>query len=159
MAPSADFDVPAVLRAARRLVRLSQRELAERAQVPLTTLARLESGATRNPSLLTLQRLLAAATCRLLVVTEAGVPLFAHPDESSRDDAGRHYPAHLDLRPTPGPYDFLNEEGWWGWSRTRFWRPDARIPFLTFIRLRNGYYNRALDPRTGEAAEPPRPDH
>lgn len=155
----ADFDAAAVVRAARRLVRLNQRELAERAEVPLTTLARLESGATRNPTVLTLVRLLAAARCRLLVVTESGVPLFAHPDEGLRDDGGRHYPAHLDLRPTPGPYDFLDDEGWWGWSRNKFWRPNARIPFLTFIRVRNGYYNRPLDPRTGRPAEPGSADH
>lgn len=55
-----------LLRTARRRRSLSQRELAERAGVPQSVVARAESEG-HNPSLRTLERLLAAAEHRLAV--------------------------------------------------------------------------------------------
>ena len=55
-----------VLRLARARAGLSQRELAEAAQVPQSTIARIESG-TRQPSLPLLARILAAVDLELRI--------------------------------------------------------------------------------------------
>ena len=55
-----------VLRIARARARLSQRELAEAAHVPQSTIARIESG-TRQPSLPVLARVLAAIDLELRI--------------------------------------------------------------------------------------------
>lgn len=55
-----------VLRIARARVGLSQRELAEAARVPQSTIARIESG-TRQPSLPLLARILAAVDLELRI--------------------------------------------------------------------------------------------
>lgn len=59
-----------LLRLARHQRRWSQRQLADAAGVPVSTVARIESGA-RQPSLVTISRLLAAAELELRVRVEA----------------------------------------------------------------------------------------
>jgi transcriptional regulator with XRE-family HTH domain len=59
-----------LLRLARQRRSWSQRQLAEAAGVPVSTVARIESGA-RQPSLVTISRLLAAADVELRVRLEA----------------------------------------------------------------------------------------
>ncbi len=59
-----------LLRLARQQRNWSQRQLADAAGVPVSTVARIESGA-RQPSLVTISRLLAAAELELRVRVEA----------------------------------------------------------------------------------------
>lgn len=102
------FPVAGLLRRARRMVGMSQRDMARRAGVSQATVARAESG-TAHPTLDVLQRLLDAAGLYIAVVDPDGrviQPLEEFP--LARDAAGRRYPAHLDLIIDP-------ERGeWWG---------------------------------------------
>ena len=97
-------DSGAMLRRARRIARVSQRELADRSGVPAATIARIESGATRDPRVGILAAILAGVGFRLELVTAEGVEIAAHPWERDRDFGDRHYPAHLDLHPVNRPY-------------------------------------------------------
>jgi transcriptional regulator with XRE-family HTH domain len=102
------YPAPGLLRRARRIADLSQRELADAAKVSQSTVARIESG-ERAPSLSMMQRLIAPAGLYLVVVDGDGriiVPM--RECEETRDGANRHYPSHLDtiLDPRPGE--------WWG---------------------------------------------
>ena len=132
----ADVKAGPLLRRARRMARLSQRELAARAGVPCTTLARIESGETKDPRVRTLAALLAAADCRLAVIAledDRELPAH-HPWEDQSDYGGRHFPAHLDLWPVRKFYEVPWLGDWWGWySKDRRARDD-RIPRLTFAR-------------------------
>ena len=129
------------LRAARRSADLSQRQLAERAGVSRTVVERIESGETDSPRLGTVLRLLSAAGCplRLQPVDGAERPTGgpSHTPEREdlhlRDRAGRHYPAHLDVRPVAA------FGSWWGdWlylstSAQRIWHLAPRLrPDRTF---------------------------
>lgn len=145
--------VPGLVRKVRRLADLSQRELAQAAQVSPTTVARVERGAL-TPSLGMLLRLLAAARLVLVVADEQGrviQPMRTWDD--TRDGAGRRFPAHLDLILDPRGGD------WWAdiyglarppetFHRDRRWR-DAR-------RRRSQWEVRVKQLRS--APEPPDPD-
>jgi len=100
------MDVPALLRAARRAADLSQRQLAERAGVPASSIGGIESG-RRQVTLGGAERLLGACGWRLVVVDTEGRPV-TPPVDDRRDRGGRQYPAHLDVRET-GPHG-----DWWG---------------------------------------------
>ena len=82
---------------ARRIADLSQRELAQRLGVGPATVGRWECGGTMAVDALT--RVLALAGLRLQVVDEQGdvVPPFG--SDAVRDNAGRRFPAHLDVVP------------------------------------------------------------
>ncbi|MFC3503940.1 GNAT family N-acetyltransferase [Micromonospora krabiensis] len=110
--PAEPLDVGGVLRALRRGADLSQRELADRAGVPQATVARIESGRARYPKLATVERLVRAAGGSLVIgVPDAPTadaeptpspipplsPVTPVPHDDLRDDAGRRYPAHLDV--------------------------------------------------------------
>lgn len=102
------FPIAGLLRQARRLAGLSQREFARRAGVSSGTVGRAESG-DLTPGLGTLLRLLAAAELRLVVTDGAGRvvrPLEEFP--ATRDYGNRRYPAHFDLILDPEPIE------WWG---------------------------------------------
>jgi transcriptional regulator with XRE-family HTH domain len=100
------YPAPGLLRRARRLADLSQRELARVAKVSQPTVARIESG-TRTPSVDLMQRLIAPAGLYLVVVDGEGriVPPMRECEET-RDGANRRYPSHLDtiLDPRPGEW-------------------------------------------------------
>jgi transcriptional regulator with XRE-family HTH domain len=98
------------LRALRRQRDISQRQLAELAGFPVSTVARIESGGITNPRFRTVERLArAAGGATLIGAREQG----AHeqgtrvPHEGRVDGAERHYPAHLDVRVT---YPFVGKD-------------------------------------------------
>jgi transcriptional regulator with XRE-family HTH domain len=102
------YPVPGLLRRARRLADLSQHQLAKRAKVPQSTVARIESGKLA-PSLKLFQRLLDAAGLSLVVVDNEGhVVQPMRESDDTRGGGGRRYPSHLDtiLDPRSGE--------WWG---------------------------------------------
>jgi transcriptional regulator with XRE-family HTH domain len=94
------LDLGAALRILRRRGDLSQRQLAERAGVPASTVARIESGEITNPRIRTVERLARAAGGAVRVGVEPHRPAEPIPHERRTDAAGRHYPAHLDVRVT-----------------------------------------------------------
>ncbi|WP_410810184.1 helix-turn-helix domain-containing protein [Micromonospora sp. 067-2] len=103
-------DLGGVLRALRRRADLSQRELAERAGVPQPTLARIESGRAIDPRLRTVERLVHAAGGEVRIGVPEAVPAISVPTsvphDDMRDQAGRRYPAHLDVWPVHEPRDW-----------------------------------------------------
>ncbi|MFF0467025.1 helix-turn-helix domain-containing protein [Micromonospora zamorensis] len=123
------LDLSQALRALRRRADLSQRELAQRAGVPQPTLARIESGRALDPRFRTVERLVRAAGGQMGI----GVPSAASatiapasatitpasatitptpvPHDDMRDQAGRRYPAHLDVWPVHEPRDWPG--AWW----------------------------------------------
>lgn len=112
-----------LLRRVRRQRDVSQRELADLAGVPTSTIGDLEAGHV-VPLLSTLDRALQAAGYRLDVVdAEDGLATWIVSGIEPRDRAGRRYPPHLDLRsrrPWPGtdelPWTFHLER----WRRDVF---------------------------------------
>ena len=100
------YPIAGLVRRARRIGDLSQRQLANRAKVAPATVGRIEAG-TLVPRLDVLQRLLGAAGLFLVVVDANGhviLPMEDRPD--LRDGAERRYPSHLDtiLDPRPGEW-------------------------------------------------------
>ena len=154
-----DFQIGAMLRVLRRRADLSQRELAHRSGVPQATLARIESGATQNPSFRLLARLVRAADARLTVETlraDPVSPVEVRPVEvrpvevwpagakdgagakdaaEARDRGGRHFPAHLDSRPVRTPSDWWG--AWWTSSVIPAQWPMESLPDTTFDRNRS----------------------
>ncbi|HEU5109158.1 MAG TPA: GNAT family N-acetyltransferase [Micromonosporaceae bacterium] len=128
-----ELDLGATLRALRRRGDLSQRELAARAGVAQSTVARIESGRESNPPFRTAERLIRAAGEALSVAV--GPAVEPVPQEELRDAANRHYPAHLDIDEVTRP------ERWWGawWTLTvaqAHW-PLDEVPPYTYDRARH----------------------
>lgn len=92
-----EFDVPALLRRARRLADLSQRDLAARAGVSPSTVAKAELGA--GASFAMMLRLFAAAGIQLVPHDQDGAAITPMRADPLRDHNGRRYPAHLDPAP------------------------------------------------------------
>jgi transcriptional regulator with XRE-family HTH domain len=130
-----------MLRSARRRARLSQREVAERAGAPHSTVGRIESGQTLHPSMRMMQRLLKATGHYLVAVDRSGVPVGQHPHEDKNDRGGRYYPAHLDVETVNDPGDTFGPVWWWGWYRVAWWPDDPAVPRWTFVRIRNEHVN------------------
>jgi transcriptional regulator with XRE-family HTH domain len=123
-APSGDhanLRVDVLLRAARHVADLSQRELAARAGVDPATVARVESGAIRSPGYRLVQRLLAAAGCQLTAIGPEGAILLPRPYDDELDKGYRLWPAHLEVRP-------VVKEGDWWFGLTR----PANVPLPAF---------------------------
>ncbi len=102
------YPISGLLRRARRIAYLSQRELARRAGVAPSTVARVESGAI-VPTLPAFERMLAVAGLRLVVVDDDGhvvAPMRDIPD--TRHLGGWRYPSHLDVILDPRSGE------WWG---------------------------------------------
>ncbi|XTZ16163.1 helix-turn-helix transcriptional regulator [Micromonospora echinospora] len=100
------WPVAGIVRAARRKVGASQRELARLAGIHHATVGRIEAGRSA-PSLDLLARIIAVGGFRLAVVDESGRVLQPMRDwDGTRDGAGRRYPSHLDtiLDPEPGEW-------------------------------------------------------
>jgi transcriptional regulator with XRE-family HTH domain len=94
------LDVAGYVLRARRRADLSQRELAERLGVSQPTIARLESPAA-TATVDRLETILDLGEMRLAVVDGDGHVVDPFPAGAVRDNAGRRFPAHLDLEP-PG---------------------------------------------------------
>jgi transcriptional regulator with XRE-family HTH domain len=103
------------MRAARRKRRVSQRELADLAGLPRSTVDRIEAGKS-DPRVSTLETLLGAIGFDL-VVCLGGQPLKV---DAARDElvdfAGRRVPPHWEVKPV------TDLDGWWGW-----WRKNPRV--------------------------------
>ncbi len=105
------LDLPALLRAARGMRKVSQRRLAELAGVPRSTVDRIEAGVS-DPRVGTLTALLCAIGYELAICSHPGRLLRVDPDrEALVDYAGRHFPPHWEVEPVRS-YD-----SWWGWWR------------------------------------------
>ncbi|WP_255510897.1 GNAT family N-acetyltransferase [Micromonospora sp. WP24] len=131
------------LRALRRRADLSQRELAERSGVPQATLARIESGRTRDPRFRTVERLVRAARGDLAIGVPAGevLPAPEVPHDEMRDEAGRRYPAHLDVWEVREPRDWPG--AWWAdWYKLPPERYPLPLPPATYERNRRYRDNR-----------------
>jgi len=104
----AGFPFAGLVRRARRIADLSQREMAAAARVAPSTIGKIEAR-TLVPSVMTFMRILAAAGLHFVVVDDKGrivQPMAEWGD--TRDGAERLYPAYLDtiLDPEAGE--------WWG---------------------------------------------
>ena len=103
----AGYPLTGIIRQVRRRADFSQRELARWAHLSPSAVGAIESGRL-TPSVPTLQRLLNAANCQLVIVDANGrlvVPLMVW--DGVADLAGRRFPAHLDTILDP-------EQGeWW----------------------------------------------
>ncbi|MGI5525145.1 helix-turn-helix transcriptional regulator [Micromonospora sp. CA-259024] len=134
----------ATLRDLRRRADLSQRQLAERSGIPKSTLARIEAGRGAGPAFRTVERLVRAVGGELALrlpgvhccaaAVRSPSALAAPDDEAQdepRDEAGRRYPAHLDVRRVLTLKDWPG--AWWAHSYTlpeRLW--PVRVPELTY---------------------------
>ncbi len=98
------IDLPGLLRRVRRTADLSQRELARATEVPCGTIAAAEAG-TRGLDVRVLARLAAVTGLRLALLDAEGREVTPMEGAAVRDEAGRHFPAHLDTR--------HGDEDWW----------------------------------------------
>ncbi|MEV0152837.1 helix-turn-helix transcriptional regulator [Micromonospora sp. NPDC050686] len=100
------FPIAGLVRRARRIAGLGQRQMARFADVAPSTVGRVEAGEL-TPSLRVLERLLGAAGLHLAVVDPDGHVIQPMGDRDDiRDGAGRRYPSHLNtiLDPRPGEW-------------------------------------------------------
>jgi len=95
--PAGGLLAPGMVRRIRRMLDLSQRELAEALGTAQATVARWETGAV-SPDLESVGRMAALAGLRLALVDAAGAPVEQMATDALRDRAGRRFPAHLDGR-------------------------------------------------------------
>ena len=121
------FPADRYVRAARAAADLSQRELAERANVPHYVVGNVE----RTPSLARVSdvaKLLSAAGLTLQVVDADGQVFEPESEDNARlrDRGRRRFHAHLVVRPS--------DEGWWGDGWPMFF---GKVPNYTFDRNRD----------------------
>ena len=108
LATVGSYPVAGLVRRARRIADLSQRQLARRAGLAPSTVGRIESGSL-TPTLAAFQRILACAGLSLVVVDSEGhLVLPIRGVDATTGARGYRYPAHLDtiLDPRSGE--------WWG---------------------------------------------
>jgi glycine hydroxymethyltransferase len=143
-----------LLRQARRLADLSQRELAERAGMRRQVVERIESGEAAEPRLSTMLTLLHAAGCHLALRTGHGPKV--EQRDPPRDRAGRRYPAHLDVRPVTtfgswwGDWPYLSTRAQKVWPKAPRRRPDNTFDLTRWRRderRRGGYAPPMTEPQ------------
>lgn len=93
-----EFDGVGYLLRARRRAQLSQREMAGSIGVAQATLSTYEGGRRKLPEPV-LVAALRVAGLRLVVVDEKGEEVTPFPADAVRDNAGRRFPAHLEVQP------------------------------------------------------------
>lgn len=142
------LDLPGALRALRRRADLSQRELAARSGVPHGTVGNVESGASPNPGLRTVERLVGAAGARLAILDVDGSEPVRLPADDRRDEAERRYPPHVDV--VPVTWQGTGPAAGFGFVRSRRHRDFARRWAAGEWRDRLSYEVRRLLP--GDAA-------
>jgi len=118
-----ETDLPGLLRRIRRTADLSQRELASRLGSSKSAIGRAEAGTAGLDARLLL-RAAELAGLRLVLLDAAGNEVPGMAEDAVRDEAGRRYPAHLDVR--------HGDEDWW-YAVHRYGRP---TPWYTFDRAR-----------------------
>lgn len=91
------FDTAGLVRRARRVADISQRELADLIGLSQATVGRIEVGRPVATDLFV--RILSVAGLRLQVVDAAGRPVGPMRADAVRDRGHRLHPAHLDPRP------------------------------------------------------------
>jgi transcriptional regulator with XRE-family HTH domain len=126
------MDLGAMLRVLRREADLSQRELADLAGLPQSTLSRIEAGTAWDPKFRTIERLVRAAGAALAVdKVDVDVRAVGRVDDEPRDAAGRRYPSHLDLREVNDAGDWA--AAWWThWVRSPRDLWPVPVPDFTF---------------------------
>jgi len=97
-----DAEISGLIRRVRRLVKVSQRELAQVLGVSQSAVAKWETGRT-CPSARMLVRILEVAELGLAAVGASGERVEPMKRVAARDAGGRRYPAHA----------FVWAEGWW----------------------------------------------
>jgi transcriptional regulator with XRE-family HTH domain len=121
------LDTGGFLARVRRIADLSQRELAGEAGVGQSTIARWEAGGATITAAM-LERILALAGLRLEVVDGSGQVIHPMDPGAVRDNAGRRFPAHLDVVPPERRpsnrgagqrYDRPDPQGWYALRPTR----------------------------------------
>ncbi|MBQ1027788.1 GNAT family N-acetyltransferase [Micromonospora sp. C95] len=146
------LDLGSMLRALRRQADLSQRELAERSGVPQSTVARIESGRSAGSQFGTVQRLVRAAGGALRIAGPDDRALTADEvgEDVRRDEAGRRYPAHLDVRKVRTLKDWPG--AWWAhWYSLPPDRWPLRVPEVTYDLDRDRRDERRLRERLRDA--------
>lgn len=133
---AADLRPDQIVRGIRARRSLSQRELADRSGVPLSTISRIETGSVQ-PRFDTLLRLM-KATDVAFIVTDTGhafEPIIEDPlGDRLRDAMGRRVPAHLTHWLIRSMWD-----PWSGWSRRGWTLQDETVPLHTYLgRRRDG---------------------
>jgi transcriptional regulator with XRE-family HTH domain len=115
------FDVALMVVQIRRHVDLSQRDLARLSGVAQSTISAIESG-ERGVQVKVFARLVSAAGMKLAVLDPDGKEVTPFVAGAARDNAGRRFPAHLDVRPpddipeeriTSPRYDRGEAKGWY----------------------------------------------
>lgn len=115
--------VASLLRRIRRTADLSQRELAVALGLSRSTIARAETGDRDLPATV-LVRAARLAGLRLALLDAGGQEMAGMTDLAVRDQAGRRFPAHLDVR--------YGDQAWWYGDQ----RYDREQPWYTFDRAR-----------------------
>ena len=140
--------VATVLRAVRWRGRFSQRALAEAAQIPRSSVARMEAAESSDPRLSTLVRVAGTIGLHLALVDDEGTHL-AVPFEQTgfTDAADRRLPAHQQTLDT-------RVSGWWGEGRYHRKGRPLRAPARTSV----GTPRRSAVRRHGPT-EPPERQH
>jgi transcriptional regulator with XRE-family HTH domain len=147
------YPAAGLVRRARRIRDMSQRQMATMAGVHSSTVGKVEAG-TMTPSLGLMQRLLGAAGLFLIVVDCNGRVILPMRETDVRDGADRRYPSHLDtiLDPEPGE--------WWG-DQYGLARPPETFhrnrKYRDMQRRRSQWFVRAAKHRG--LPEPPDPNH
>lgn len=102
------FDAAGFMRRARRIADLSQRDLAAALGTSTGRIARMESG-TQGVGLYSLTAILWRAGLRLAVMDGSGREVEPVSADGVRDNAGRRFPAHLDVQPPDVlPYEAIS---------------------------------------------------
>jgi transcriptional regulator with XRE-family HTH domain len=132
-----------LLRRVRRAADLSQRELADALGVARSTVARAELGQRDLPTGV-LVRAAGLAGLRVALLDSRGNEVPGMDQDTVRDRAGRHFPAHLDTR--------HGDDDWWhgDWYRSR------SQPWYTFDRRRDRRDDRRSATGTPPDHQPPR---